>query len=532
MYVMNMNTPELLKPETQLLMSCASTEGSRSKILEIVNQDINWIYLIHLAEYHDVLQLLYLNIREICPHIVPLDIFTYLEERFQENVKNSLLITAELFKVFRLLQENEINAIPFKGPSLAVYAYENLSLRISRSIDVYIPEEDTRLARLILSSQGYQKKFGGSKTFPHYSFANEQSGANVEVHWKFPTYPFSFPHEFDKCINLSELPKLEINNNHFPSLLPEDQILVLSLRNAASNWYTLSKICDISELVKHQKINWHSLLEKGDKLYLKRIVLTNLSLAHQLLDLKLPGFILNEINADNKLEVIKQLIINDFLFFYRYIQNTLYQEASLHLKIREHSLYGIKDFFNLLTASDGEGKKSLTSRYIKDPLKLIQNKGLVRPRVFVNYAPSSPSVIDHMLKLADVTENDVVYDLGCGGGHIVIMAAKKYGARGVGVDVDPDRIIESRKNAKKEGVETLTKFIEKDIFKTNLAEASVITLWLTPLHMEKLKSKFKEELLPNTRIVSRNFEMEGMVPKKTAIVKSDQELSRIYLWQI
>src|SRR5437588_6581134 len=98
----------------------------------------------------------------------------------------------------------------------------------------------------------------------------------------------------------------------------------------------------------------------------------------------------------------------------------------------------------------------------------------------VPYVPTTEEAVKAMLKLADVKKSDVVYDLGCGDGRIVITAAKLYGARGVGVDINPDRVREARLNAKQAGVENLVKFVEADLFDADIKEASVVTLYLLP----------------------------------------------------
>jgi SAM-dependent methyltransferase len=112
-----------------------------------------------------------------------------------------------------------------------------------------------------------------------------------------------------------------------------------------------------------------------------------------------------------------------------------------------------------------------------------------------------------MLEMAKVTRDDVVYDLGCGDGRIVITAARKFGARGVGVDIDPVRIRESNENARKEGVTHLVRFVEKDLFETDIHEATVVTLYLFPELNLRLRPKLFRELRPGTRIVSNTFDM-------------------------
>jgi SAM-dependent methyltransferase len=146
----------------------------------------------------------------------------------------------------------------------------------------------------------------------------------------------------------------------------------------------------------------------------------------------------------------------------------------------------------------------------------------------VPYVPTPPLVVDAMLDTAGVHEGDVLYDLGCGDGRIVIAAAKRFGVRGVGIDIDPARIEEANANAKAAGVTKLVEFREQNLFDVDLSEATVVTLYLLPEVNRKLRPKLLRELHPGTRVVSHAFDMDDWMP--------DQELevagSTLYLWRI
>ena len=146
----------------------------------------------------------------------------------------------------------------------------------------------------------------------------------------------------------------------------------------------------------------------------------------------------------------------------------------------------------------------------------------------VPYVPTPQPVVDKMLELAAITKNDVVYDLGSGDGRIVITAAKKYGVRGVGVDIDPERVKEANANAVLAGVADRVKFIEQDLFKTDLKEASVVTLYLLPEVNLRLRPKLWSELKPGTRVVSHAFDMGDWEPEQ----KVEVEGKTIYYWVI
>ncbi|HYG97685.1 MAG TPA: methyltransferase domain-containing protein [Terriglobales bacterium] len=149
----------------------------------------------------------------------------------------------------------------------------------------------------------------------------------------------------------------------------------------------------------------------------------------------------------------------------------------------------------------------------------------------VIYVPTPQPVVDEMLRMANVSSKDVVYDLGCGDGRLVISAAK-LGARAVGVDIDPQRIKESRENAKKAGVSGKVKFILGDLFETNLREATAVTLYLLPSLNVKLRPTLMEQLKPGTPVVSHDFDMGDWKPVETKTVNADGRDHTIYKWVI
>jgi SAM-dependent methyltransferase len=145
------------------------------------------------------------------------------------------------------------------------------------------------------------------------------------------------------------------------------------------------------------------------------------------------------------------------------------------------------------------------------------------------YVRTPANVVSAMLKLAGAKASDVVYDLGCGDGRIVIAAARDYGAHGVGIDIDPERIKEARENARKAGVEALVRFEVNDLFAADIHNATVVALYLLPDVNLRLRPKLLKELKPGTRIVSRDFRMGDWKPDKHELVDA---ASSIYLWRI
>jgi SAM-dependent methyltransferase len=148
------------------------------------------------------------------------------------------------------------------------------------------------------------------------------------------------------------------------------------------------------------------------------------------------------------------------------------------------------------------------------------------------YVPTPQDVVDRMLTLADVGPNDVVYDLGCGDGRIVVTAAKKYGAKGVGVDIDPQRIKESEANAQAAGVSNLVQFKLQDALTVDLSPATVVTLYLLSSSNLKLRPILTKQLKPGSRIVSHAFSMGDWAPLKTDEFVDSRGIARtLYLWK-
>jgi SAM-dependent methyltransferase len=149
----------------------------------------------------------------------------------------------------------------------------------------------------------------------------------------------------------------------------------------------------------------------------------------------------------------------------------------------------------------------------------------------VPYEPTPHHVVATMLKLGSVAQGDVVYDLGCGDGRIVIAAAK-LGARGVCVDIDPQRIRESLANARRAGVADRIRFLNQDLFETEIGEATVVTLYLWPRINEKLRPKLLQELAPGTRVVSFTHSMGDWQHQESVNVETARGPRKVFLWII
>ena len=174
---------------------------------------------------------------------------------------------------------------------------------------------------------------------------------------------------------------------------------------------------------------------------------------------------------------------------------------------------------------------------VANPLILAESQ-----RPFVEFIPTPQDVVVEMLKAAQVTKEDIVYDLGCGDGRFVITAAKMFGARGVGIDIDSTLISKCRVNAEKAGVAERVNFLTQDLYETDISEATVVTIYLLPELNLLLRPKLLKELKPNTRVVSHAFDMGDWLPDRQGVVKNArfymapdfffEQDATFYLWVI
>ena len=156
-----------------------------------------------------------------------------------------------------------------------------------------------------------------------------------------------------------------------------------------------------------------------------------------------------------------------------------------------------------------------------------QNAGSLAP-----YVPTPYDVVNRMLELAGVTADDVIYDLGCGDGRIVITAAERFGARGVGIDYDPERIAEANANAERRGVADRVTFIRQDAREADVSDATVVTLYLLSSSNRKLRPILTRQMKPGARIVSHAFRMGDWKPDETLEFDDERGNSRtLYLWR-
>lgn len=536
-----------LKPEDELVLLCARTQVDKKteeRINELVQNNLNWNYIIISSCKNKVNKLIYHHLNKICPQKIPVKYSKILSENFHKKGKYKLFQSAELFRILKLLESNNITAIPYKGPILAHLAYRNLALRKLDDTTLIININDIQKTKEIFQSQGYELKYKPDpqkeqlfiRSVREYIFLNNK-GFQIKIKWNYLKNSFSSPYDLE---NLWKSKKLKFGSFEYYNPSLEDLLLILCIESAKMQWSRLRYISDIAGVIQNSNnINWTDILNKSKKYRLEKIMFINLYLTKKFLGIKYPNKILNKINSDFVKNTSNQIIsklFNDEEYQLK-IRREHYENAFLRFHIRENKFDGFKDYVKTITSSSPyklNFSSSKFSQIINQSLQFIKEKSLsIYPKIDlqVPYVTTPIDVIKRMFELADLGPEDIVYDLGCGDGRIVIAAAKDFGAQGVGIDIDSKRIEESIRNARLNGVKHLTTFIEKDIMESDISNATVVTTYLLPSVNRAIMPELKKQLKPNSRIVTQEFTMGNWTPIKTDIITYQGYIIPLYLYK-
>ena len=338
--------------EVKILLLCARTQGPeiREEVSKLLH-DVNWDYVTLKASQQMVTQLLYWNLKEF-PEDIPEPVLNDLKKSFDANVQRNLFLFGELLKILKLFESEDINAVPYKGPVLAEYAYGNISLRQFDDLDIFVDKESVLKVKEILVSQGYEPQFELDgfmerrflKSQREYKFFNPETNVHVEVHWQFQGVSFSLSGDPQF---LEDFERVKVNNREVLGLKPENMLLVSSVHAAGHLWGRLSWICDTSRLIESHEMDWDYLKEKAGELGVERVLKVNLALAVDLFDLEIPGDVLEDLKSD----VVQNLVFKVEKRIFSSDPENIFQMADLRLNIRENMFDKVKDLFKILFAA-------------------------------------------------------------------------------------------------------------------------------------------------------------------------------------
>ncbi|MBW4630350.1 MAG: nucleotidyltransferase family protein [Iphinoe sp. HA4291-MV1] len=347
-------------PEIELLLCCARTNFNHSmteRIKALVQEDIDWNYLIQTAYRNGVTPLLYWSLHQICPQSVPTTFQQQLQYDQYARTQRNLILTSKLLKLLELFEANNIPIIPFKGPTLAISVYGDVSRRNFYDLDILVRKQDFFKTKEVLVAQGYRPYSNSSEKEAIYlsTLKPEQQKAYLQSHWELHLVderdrvtidlhhgmlPKQFSFLFDTEWIWEDAQLKPFANKMILNFALEDLILVLCSQGAKDCWQQLSRVCDIAQLIHtSDEINWERMCERAAQLRMTRILLLGLLLAHELLEVELPKNILQQIQANPLLESLTcQIYTQLFNQTESSLQNYKVKSFFFHLQLIEHPL--------------------------------------------------------------------------------------------------------------------------------------------------------------------------------------------------
>ncbi|GAB4522997.1 MAG: hypothetical protein Tsb0014_00060 [Pleurocapsa sp.] len=359
------NNSLIANPEIELLLCCSRTKLTpkiQKQIRALVEQEIDWQYLMQLAAQHGLMPLLFNSLNTTCPTAVPTEILAGLRSVFQRVARRNLFLTAELLKILKIFRDNEIDAIPFKGPTLTASAYGNMALRQFCDLDVLIRKEHCEKATQILVDLGFNlpDKIAQAENRPYfqnsyflesteyqgsYDLYHPKNGVQFEMHWSLTTKAFPFPPTFQYFWENNE--PVRLAGQEVPRFTKETLLIYLCVHASKPKhtWSELKWICDLAELIQsYPDLDWDKVNKQAKIWGCDRAVFLGLSLAQDLLGVQLPKNIISEIAKDQTVAALKAQV-KEYIFD-KPLKET--EEYIFQFKIRSNFCDRISYLINLL----------------------------------------------------------------------------------------------------------------------------------------------------------------------------------------
>lgn len=299
-----------LRIEDELVLLCARTKvdaaaSARIKAITSAPEKVDWEYLYRLALRHSVLPLVYSQLNNSAGANVPLDQLARFKKNYQDNAARNLFLTAELCHILQTFAAAGIEAVPYKGPALAVYAYGKLALRRFVDLDILVRKADALGAKDVLTARGFVCGTAWTnaqqslllRTQHNLALSRDEGRVVVELHWEVASSLFARSMQAEEFWD--RLATMSLNGVAVQSLSAEDLLLSLCVHGSKHLWERLAWICDVAEIVKlRTDLNWSLLLERGASAGNNRMLFLGLYLANSLLDAPLPGHVKSKLEAE------------------------------------------------------------------------------------------------------------------------------------------------------------------------------------------------------------------------------------------
>lgn len=296
-------------PELEVLLLCArpTLEAlAQRRLQELLNQELNWKVMLRVAAQHGIIPLMFRRLRHLSPDEVPERILRRLRESSQAVVWHNLSLAGELVKLLEMFEKHGITAIPYKGPTLAMMAYGELSLRHFNDLDILMPKACILKAKELLMSQGYQPQqqlADQAAEAEHlewdcqYNFFHPEADILIELHWRIRSRNFPFGAKFNELWKRTE--RTPVAGTSVVTMSPEDLIIMLCVHGAKHRWERLNWVCDIAHLMERQRnLNWRQVWEEATRLECERVLLLGTIIANDLIGVPLPGVLRHHARRD------------------------------------------------------------------------------------------------------------------------------------------------------------------------------------------------------------------------------------------
>ncbi|HKG62008.1 MAG TPA: nucleotidyltransferase family protein [Pyrinomonadaceae bacterium] len=348
--------------------------------------EVDWEYLFQLARRHSIVPLVYVQLQEHASDLVPQQFLSKLKKHYFENSARNTLLTAELCRLINLFRDEGIEAIPYKGPVLALFAYGNISLRRFVDLDVIVKKSDVLKARDILLTSGYTPSKSLSldqqemllRTQHNMQFSRDHHRLIIELHWEVA------PHLFASTVNgerlWQNLITLNLDGTPVKTFSAEDLLFSLCVHGSRHLWERLGWICDIAELVARQPLNWPALLERAAVADTERMFLLGVHLAQLLLDAPVPAEVKQRCDADQRLLSLAENIIEHLFNGPTHVPATSREIFKYNIGVRKTLSARVRYVLYMFRPTDSDlGSHSLPpslsfAYYLTRPFRLFRTK--------------------------------------------------------------------------------------------------------------------------------------------------------------
>ncbi len=524
-----------LPPEARLILACARPQAgpdSEDEVRQLLGQRLDWPLLHRIAFRNGQIPRLWLRLSRIAPEVAPADSLQSFRAYYEKQCEQNRFLLETLLRLREQLGRKGIAVMPYVETHFSFFVPGQPGSRCCTWLDFLIRPEDVAAARKCISESGaWNELLAGEGSAAallrrgNLVWGGGERESALSLHWA--TAPWVHAVGLDAQQTWQRCTTALLDGQPVSVLGPEDALLHVCAQNTENMWLTLSAVTDVADLVAaHPGLDWDTTIARARSAGVMRSLLLGLSLAEELLDSRLPEAAAAAREEDPELAAMVCDVTAELTASLPTRIRTP-QTLRFHLRARERARDRVRYLARFLvtpTVADWKLLQlpralhflysllrplRLVGATLRRPLERPVRALLRRPSSFSGYSPSARGVVDRMLELGKVGKDDVLYDVGCGDGRIVIRAAQRFGTRGVGIDLDPDRIRECRENARRAGVEHLVSFQQRDGMAVDLATATVVTMYLPAQACLQVTARLLRELRPGARIISHNCDMGG-----------------------